>query len=109
LALGALSGLPPSPLFVSELLILAGGVESGRPWPAAVAAVLLALGFLGLAHATIETLVGKGHRRNVTRLPWLRLVTTLGGVSLVVLLGLTAVAPWLSGSSFVDAIVRGVP
>jgi len=39
----------------------------------------------------------------------LRLVTTLGGVSLVVLLGLTAVAPWLAGSSFVDALVRGVP
>ena len=109
LSLGALSGLPPSPLFVSELLILAGGFESGRPWPAAIAAVLLALGFLGLAHATIDTLVGKAHRRNVTRLPGLRLVTTLGGVSLVVLLGLTAVAPWLAGSSFVDALVRGVP
>ena len=109
LSLGTLSGLPPSPLFVSELLILAGGFESGRPWPAAIAAVLLALGFLGLAHATIDTLVGKAHRRNPEQPTGLRLVTTLGGVSLVVLLGLTAVAPWLSGSSFVDALVRGVP
>jgi hydrogenase-4 component F len=109
LSLGTLSGLPPSPLFVSELLILAGGFESGRAWPAAIAAVLLALGFLGLAHATIDTLVGKPHRRNVMPLPGLRLVTALGGVSLVVLLGLTAVAPWLSGSGFVDALVRGLP
>ena len=109
LSLGALSGLPPSPLFVSELLILAGGFESGRPWPAAIAAVLLALGFLGVAHATIDTLVGKAHRRNMTPLPGLRLVTGLGGVSMIVLVGLTAVAPWLSGSSFVAALVRGLP
>jgi len=109
LSLGALSGLPPSPLFVSELLILAGGFESGRAWPAAIAAVLLALGFLGVAHATIDTLVGKAHRRNMTPLPGLRLVTGLGGVSMIVLVGLTAVAPWLSGSSFVAALVRGLP
>ena len=109
LSLGTLSGLPPSPLFVSELLILAGGFESGRQWPAAIAAVLLALGLLGLAHATIDTLVGKAHRRNAEPPPGLRLVTALGAVSLVLLLGLSAVAPWLSGSNFVDAIVRGVP
>jgi hydrogenase-4 component F len=109
LSLGALSGLPPSPLFVSEVLILAGGFESDRPWPAAIAAVLLALGFLGLAHASIETLAGKPRRRTVTALPGLRLVTALGGVSLVVLLGLAAVAPWLSGTGFVAALVRGVP
>ena len=30
LSLGALSGLPPSPLFVSEVLIVAGGFEAGR-------------------------------------------------------------------------------
>ena len=32
LSLGALAGLPPSPLFVSEVLIVAGGFAAGRPW-----------------------------------------------------------------------------
>jgi hydrogenase-4 component F len=109
LSLGALSGLPPSPLFVSELLILAGGFESGRLWPATVAAALLALGFLGLIHATIDTLVGKTHRRTANPSLGLTLVTAFGGVSLAALLGLAAVAPWLSGSGFVAALVRGVP
>jgi hydrogenase-4 component F len=108
-SLGALSGLPPSPLFVSELLILAGGFGSGRLWPAAIAAALLALGFLGLAHATIDTVAGKAHRRAVAAPLGLGLVTAFGGVSLVALLGLAAVAPWLSGSGFVAALVRGVP
>ena len=64
-SLGALAGLPPSPLFVSEVLIVAGGFQAGRPWAAAAAALLLALGFLGLAHALIETLVGKAAPRRV--------------------------------------------
>ena len=37
------------PLFVSEVLIVAGGFQAGHDWVAAIAAVLLALGFLGLA------------------------------------------------------------
>ena len=48
ISLGTLAGLPPSPSFVSELLIVAGGFESGRPWAAAAATLLLALGFVGL-------------------------------------------------------------
>ena len=59
LSLGTLAGLPPSPLFLSEILILAGGFEAGRPWAAAGAAILLALGFVGLAHALVETTGGK--------------------------------------------------
>ena len=59
-SLGALAGLPPSPLFVSEVLIIAGGFQAGRAWAAAGAAVLLALGFLGLAHALVETTGGQG-------------------------------------------------
>ena len=55
ISLGALAGLPPSPLFVSEVLIVAGGFQMGHPWAAGAAAILLALGFLGLAHALIDT------------------------------------------------------
>ena len=38
ISLGALAGLPPSPLFVSEVLIVAGGFQAGRSWAAAAAA-----------------------------------------------------------------------
>src|SRR5206468_12442286 len=64
ISLGALAGLPPSPLFASEVLIVAGGFAAGRPWTAAIAAVLLALGFLGLAHALLEMIAGKAHARD---------------------------------------------
>ena len=48
-SLGALGGLPPSPLFVSELLILLGGIAAGETAVAAVAALALALGLPRLA------------------------------------------------------------
>jgi hydrogenase-4 component F len=63
ISLGALSGLPPSPLFVSELLILAGGIAASQVVVTAVAALLLAFGFVGLAYQTIEGVFGKAHRR----------------------------------------------
>ena len=68
ISLGFLAGLPPSPLFVSEVLIVAGGFESGRPWAAAAATLLLALGFLGLVHALLETTAGKA--RPATAVPY---------------------------------------
>jgi len=107
LALGALAGLPPSPLFVSEVLIVAGGFQAGRAWPAAATALLLALGFLGLAHSLLETTVGKARRRDALRTPGLRTLTALAGVSLVLLLGLTGAAFWLPGADLVDALVKG--
>lgn len=108
LSLASLSGLPPSPLFVSEVLILAGGFESGRSWAAAGAAVLLALGFLGLAHATIETVAGKRRTRHDSTTPGTGMLSVLSGVSLVVLLGLTTISPWLASSPFVTALERGL-
>ena len=62
ISLGALAGLPPSPLFVSELLILLGGFDAGETAVAAVAAVALALGFLGLLHALLEGVIGEPGR-----------------------------------------------
>ena len=108
-SLGALAGLPPSPLFVSELLIVAGGFQAGRSWAAAATALLLALGFLGLAHALIETTVGKAARRRDAVPPRsLRTLAVVGGASLALLLGLSAVALWLPGSALVDALIRGI-
>ena len=107
LSLGALSGLPPSPLFVSEVLIVGGGFNAGRPWAASAAAVLLALGFLGLAHALIETIAGKaGHRTSVAP-AGLRPVVLLAGVTGALLLTLTVAGMWLPGSGIAQALARG--
>jgi hydrogenase-4 component F len=106
-SLGALAGLPPSPLFVSEVLIVAGGFQAGHSWPAGIAIVLLGLGFLGLAHALLETTLGKPRRREAPRAGGLRVLTGFTAVSVVLLLALAAAAVWLPGSDLVDALVRG--
>src|SRR3982751_1920524 len=76
ISLGTLAGLPPSPLFVSEVLIVAGGFQADRPWAAAASAALLALGFLGLAHTLFDTVAGKAPARDRTA-PGLRGVVLL--------------------------------
>jgi hydrogenase-4 component F len=108
ISLGTLAGLPPSPLFASEVLIVAGGFAAGRTWEAAAAAVLLALGFLGLAHALLETIVGKARRRTPGSPPGLRTVVGLTVVATAALLALTALAPWLPGSELVEAMLGAV-
>jgi hydrogenase-4 component F len=107
IALGALAGLPPSPLFVSEILIVAGGFATGRPWAAAAAAVLLSLGFLGLAHALLDTVAG-GVRHGAHRGPavGMRVVTIVAAVTTVGLLALTAAAFWLPSSELVHSLAR---
>jgi hydrogenase-4 component F len=107
-SLGALAGLPPSPLFASEVLIVAGGFASGRPWSSGAAALLLTLGFLGLAQALIEATAGKARLREPGLPPGLREVTLLGGVLLVCLLGLAASALWLPGSEIARALAEGI-
>ena len=106
-SLAALSGLPPSPLFVSEVMIVAGGFAAGRPWTAAASAALLALGFLGLAHALIETTAGSAAPGDVKRPAGLRVVLALGVVAGVLLLALTAAALFLPGSAIAHALARG--
>jgi len=108
ISLGALAGLPPSPLFVSEVLIVAGGFQVGRPWAATAAAILLALGFLGLAHALIDTVIGKARRRDPDTAPGLRAVTALTAVAVPLLLALTAAALWLPDSAIVNGLLRGL-
>ena len=71
-------------------LVIAGGFEAGRGWAAAGTAVLLALGFVGLAHALVETTGGRPGRRDRSLAPGLRPVLLLGGVATVILLALAA-------------------
>lgn len=106
-SLGALAGLPPSPLFVSEVLIVAGGFQAGRPWAASATALLLALGFLGLAHALLEATGGR-RRRRLPGVAGLRALGALACVSVVLLLALSTAAVWLPGSDLVDALAKGL-
>lgn len=88
-SLGTLGGVPPSPLFLSEILVLLGGIAAGQTVVVCIAAVLLALGFLGLAHAMIEILVGEGHGRRWRRGRTVRLTGRLATVTTAALLALT--------------------
>jgi hydrogenase-4 component F len=108
LCLAALAGLPPSPLFVSELMVALGGIKAGYTAPAVVALMLLALGFLGLCHALIEAVAG---RRQATRTgvpPGRRPVMGLAAGCLVLLPALAGAALALPGSGIADALVRGL-
>ena len=107
-SLASLAAVPPSPLFVSEVLIVAGGFSAGRPWAAAAAALLLALGFLGLTHSLIEVLVGKSRNRGRLAGETLRPVTALCAIAVTALLGLTAAGFALPGSDIVEALARGL-
>jgi formate hydrogenlyase subunit 3/multisubunit Na+/H+ antiporter MnhD subunit len=107
-SLVSLSGLPPSPLFFSELLILLGGLAAGQTAVVIVAAVLLALGFLGLAHALIEGVVtdrpAVPSRAKHPDRPLAYLTGVVGGL----LLALSAAVYALLGSDVVTALMGGV-
>jgi hydrogenase-4 component F len=104
----ALAGLPPSPLFVSELLILLGGVGAGQVAIVAVAAVALALGFLGLLHALMEGVLGDAatskRRRHRGERPIVALTAVLGAA----MLALAAAGLLLPGSALVATLARGI-
>jgi hydrogenase-4 component F len=107
-SLGALAGLPPSPLFVSELLILLGGVAAGETAVAAVAVVALALGFLGLLHAFLEGVIGEpGQQRRRARHRSERPIAVMTAALGAGMLALSIAGLLLPGSTFVDILVRG--
>ena len=103
-SLGSLGGLPPSPLFVSEVLILIGGVAAGLTWVVAVGALLLALGFLGIAHVLVEGLAGRRSGRKPSGRRGVVQVAALGAVATVALLALAAAAYEIPGSALVRAL-----
>jgi hydrogenase-4 component F len=104
-SLATLGGLPPSPVFVSELLILLGGFATNAA-VAAIATVALALGFLGLLHVLVEGVVGepahKRPRRTRSERPLAAMTVVLGAA----LLALTAAAVLLPGSAFVSTLAQ---
>ena len=103
------AALPPSPLFFSEVLILFGGVTSGKLVVALIATALLGLGFLGLAHAMIGGLVGgkerqRAWRRGRTVRAAERLTAAIG----VGLIALSAGAYLLPDSNLIRMLMAGV-
>jgi hydrogenase-4 component F len=108
-SLVALSGLPPSPLFVSELLIVLGGIAAGQVAVAVIAIVALALGFLGLLHALLEGVVGEPRARGPRRRPHREgYIVTMTAALGVALLAVAAGGLLLPGSDFVATLARGV-
>lgn len=107
LSLAALAALPPLPLFVSEVLIVAGGIASGKVIVAGAAALLLALGFLGLAHALIEAMAGSGgHRRWRDPSSERRLLALTAGCALGMIM-ITAVGIGLSADDIANQLMAG--
>jgi hydrogenase-4 component F len=106
--LAALAGLPPSPLFVSEIMIAIGGIKAGYTGIVVVALLLLALGFLGLCHALIEAVAGRRHGARAAAPPGRRPVMALAVCCLVLLPALAGTALALPGSAIEQALVRGL-
>jgi len=109
LSLASLSGLPPSPLFFSEVLILIGGFTSGHRAVAAAAAFMLALGFLGLAHVLVQDLLGSAAacaRERPCGSRGFMVMTVVAAVLLLALAALTAVLP---GSGLVNELTGVLP
>jgi hypothetical protein len=86
------------------VLILFGGIAAGQLVPVAVAAVLLALAFLGLAHALVEGLFGKARESPPHDPPKLRSTAWLTGTTAVGLASLSVAAYALPGSAIAAAI-----
>jgi hydrogenase-4 component F len=107
ISLVALAGVPPSPLFVSEALILYGGVAAGSLVVVAIACLLLAMGFLGIAHMAIEALGGTpGERRAPGRRTgvW---IAGLAGASAAGLVALTCLVYVLPYATIAGAVALG--
>lgn len=104
-SLWTLAALPPLPLFVSELMILLAGIEAGLLWVSGLAALLLALGFLGLAHALLEGIAGDPRRRGEPRRSRAaREIAVVAGVAVLGLLVLSIAAVGLPGSEVVQGL-----
>jgi hydrogenase-4 component F len=105
LCLVALAGLPPSPLFASELLIAWGAVEAGEPWVAAALLVGLALAFVGLARVAVDTVAARTQPHRAEAPPSLLAIGSVAGVAAALAVGLLVAAAFLPGSQVADALM----
>lgn len=64
LAMTGLAGLPPWPIFASELLLVWAAIGAGRLWLAMSLLLLLAIAFTGLLYHTIRVVYGDDPHRH---------------------------------------------
>jgi hydrogenase-4 component F len=105
ISLVALAGLPPSPLFASELMILLGGIDAGESAVVSIAVIALALGFLGLLHALLEGVLGEPAKRRRPSRRSERRVVALSCALGTGLLVLTAASAFAPGSALVEGLL----
>jgi formate hydrogenlyase subunit 3/multisubunit Na+/H+ antiporter MnhD subunit len=107
-----LAGLPPSPLFFSELFIILGGIATGHVLLAGTLAVLIALAFIGLLHALLEALQSAPvqDRQATPRVSRHQTAPILAPTLLTAaaLLALTASAWLLPASEIVRRLAQGI-
>ncbi len=103
-----LGGLPPSGIFVSEFAIVLGGIQRGHVLAAAVAALLLALTFAGLAFHGGRLLFGQAGGRPGPAGQGTLFALRLGGPLLIVAaLGLWTPEPLMAALNAVVAVLGG--
>ena len=88
--------------------MLAGACAAGLIWVAVTAAILLALGFLGMAHTLVEGLGGRPSGRRPTGPRGVRPILVITCTSVVLLLALTVLAHRLPDSTLVQTLAGGV-
>lgn len=112
-----LAGLPPTPLFFSELFIILGGIQSRQFLLAGTLAVLVALAFIGLLHALLEALQSPKHQTEPPLPVLVGVKNRRAGTApiliptLVTVIGLAALAMCagpLVGSEIVRRLVFGI-
>ena len=110
ISLYSLAGLPPSPIFVSELLILIGGIRAGYAPVVGIAAFLLTVAFLGLAQAGIHAIAGPPSDE-APQTEYARTNVHTGIASCIVVVGSTgllAVTAFLIPLGVITDIARGI-
>jgi len=101
-------GLPPSAVFAAEFAILVGGIERGWVAAAAVAAVLLALGFVAVAYHVLPLAWGIPGRRVPIRPSSPALAALVAApLGVVVVLGLWTPEPLARALAAVVTILGG--
>ncbi len=108
ISLATLSGFPPLPLFVSEVLILAGGFENGYLVASILSALLIAFGFIGLLQALLSTLLEDHHGSQKFHYVKTSPIFGLAILATVFLLIISWVGLYLPSSSFVHRLVSGM-
>ncbi|HTI05205.1 MAG TPA: proton-conducting transporter membrane subunit [Gemmatimonadales bacterium] len=107
LGLFAVTGSPPSGVFISEFAILRAAFAEGHVWVGVVLLILLVVIFLGLATTILKIVHGTPERREPRESGWL-VLGPIGLAAGVILLGIYIPAPLQSALRQAAAALGGV-